>query len=370
MQSRSSGAVPEETRLAILAAFSKHGSYKATAKALGLSRNTVRRWVRTWKISGSMAVAKRCGRPRALAPAAAQKAMQLLLSNEFSGADHVAGALQSQGITEGRVHKATLIRAAREQGKNSGKPIICMKGMPKPALSANTIKARLAFATANKKRSWDNIMFTDRKRFTFYYPGAKVRPQAWMVKGEKWEAPTSSRPQSLNIYMGITKHGVTNIHIVAGTTNTPSPYKTKTGKQAKNITAQEYRDVLKKTFLPGGQQLLGGRGHTSWVLQQDGDPTHRVAPTVVAEYNRAYSSCVSVLAPWPPHSPDLNIIENVWAWMESRVRLRGCTTFKEFTRAVREEARAVPKRMLTNLYKSMPMRMAEVIRKKGGKTKH
>lgn len=361
-------ATPEPTRLAIIAAYHKRGSYKGAAEELGLDRNVVRTWVRKYKDSGSVAVAKKSGRPRALGHAAAKKAYELLHSNETGGAGDVAAQLVSLGTTKGEVHKTTVLRAVREHGKKIGRPLVVMRGRPMLQLSPMTIKKRLAFALANKKRCWDRVMFTDRKRFYFYYPGAKVRPFAYKVRGERWEAPGPNHPQSLNIYLGITRVGVTQIHIVAGTSNHTTTYTTKQGKGARGITAAEYRDVVSKTFLPQGQLLLGGRGANSWILQQDNDPTHRVAPTTVEKYNKAYSSSVSVLAPWPPHSPDLNIIENVWSWVDREVRAKGCKTFAEFKAAVREVVKSVPKSMLTNLYKSIPKRLAEVIRVKGGRT--
>ena len=113
---------------------------------------------------------------------------------------------------------------------------------------------------------------------------------------------------------------------------------------------------------------MGRRGVRVWVMQQDNDPTHRGAPAVVQRWARAQGIQVSVLGNWPPNSPDLNPIENVWAYVQRRVDARGCKDFKSFERAVLEEMRQVPKQLLSRLYASMGTRLQKVIALSGGKT--
>jgi transposase len=361
-------ATPEPTRLAIISAFEKHGTYQGTAAALGIHRHTVKKWIQRVRNSGSVAVAKKTGRKRALSASASEKAHQLLLSNQYAGSDHVARVLHSQGVTATKVHGTTVIRAAREVAKGRGTTIRALRGRPCKQLSPATMQKRLAFAQANKKRDWARVLFTDRKKFLFCYPGVKVMPVTWVEKGGEREAAGPNHPMALNVYCGVSRYGVTSFHIVAGTSNHQCQYYNQKGQPAKNITKQEYRDVLMKTLLPAGQRLLGGKGMMIWVLQQDNDPTHSVASTTVAEYNKAYNSSIKLLDSWPPNSPDLNIIENLWSYVEGKVRARGCKTFGEFKAAVKEELASVPDKLITSLYQSIPKRLAIVIRKKGGKT--
>jgi hypothetical protein len=127
---------------------------------------------------------------------------------------------------------------------------------------------------------------------------------------------------------------------------------------------------LKLTLLPEGRRLLGERFVGRGVFQQDNDPTHRVAAVVLEEWSHAHSESCYFLCDWPPTSPALNIIENVWAYVQRKVDARGCRDFDSFKQAVLQEWQAVPKQVLAKLYDSIPKRLAEVKKLGGKRTKY
>jgi hypothetical protein len=268
------------------------------------------------------------------------------------------------------VAKTTLIRAARKVAMNEGTPIRVVRGKPAKQLTHNTRMKRVAFARDNKSRAWGNVMFTDRKKFLFSHPGAKVRLVSWVLHGSTTQAYTVNHPQVLNIYAGLTKHGMTKCHIVAGSSKHKTQHKNKKGEKAKNITASEYTEVLNATLLPEATRIFSVNGIGSFVLQQDNDPTHKVAVPIVSKWNSRHASSQMVLQNWPPNSPDLNPIENVWAYVQARVNALGCKSFDEFKQAVLDEMMAVPKQLITKLFNSMPKRVAKVLETGGEKTKY
>jgi hypothetical protein len=202
----------------------------------------------------------------------------------------------------------------------------------------------------------------------FSYPGSKVGSVEWCRKGQGREATSPNRPLCVNVYAGISLHGVTACHVVSGSSKHKGGYNNKQGKPAKNITSAEYGDVVMDTLLPEGCRLFAHKAISHWVFQQDNDPTHRVAPAVVKHYNKHFGTGVRVLSNWPPNSPDLNPIENVWAWAQAEVNKKGCATFEEFHQAVLDTVQSVPQSHLANLYASMPKRIARVISREGGKS--
>lgn len=362
------GLSSEQLRLKIVTTWAKLNSIKGTARALGVGVKLVRKWVGRYQSTGGVQHKPSPGRPRALKGGAAERALQLLLTEGCSGAESVARTLHSEGVTPAVVHRTTVVRAARREARAQGTPIHVVRGKPAKQLSPATKQKRLAFARANLQRDWTQVMFTDRKKFMFSHPGAKVGSMAWVVKGSKREACTASHAQCVNVYAGITPHGATSCHPVAGTSKHKTQHLNKQGKQAKNITASEYREVLQVTLLPEGNKLFRQHHTRSWVLQQDNDPTHKVAHSTVAAYRTVPACSIEVLKDWPPNSPDLNPIENVWSYVQRKVNLMGCKTFEDFKEAVLQEVQAVPQEVLANLYASMPRRLQKVIDLEGGKT--
>jgi DDE superfamily endonuclease len=177
---------------------------------------------------------------------------------------------------------------------------------------------------------------------------------------------------ALNVYAGITKYGMTKVHVVAGTSQRKSKFVNKKGEASRSITSAEYEEVLRVTLLPEGKKAFSNVGLTNWVLQQDNDPAHKKASAAATTaWNQSMSgNQVSVLPNWPPNSPDLNIIENVWAWVQAKVSAKGCKTFQEFEKTVVQTIRMVPKEMVLNLYKSMDARVHECIRLGGNRTRY
>jgi len=295
--------------------------------------------------------------------------MELLLEGGWSGGAAVGRELYQRGLASRPVNGSTVIRAAREAAACQGKPLCVHRGKPVKELSASTLARRMAFAKAMKNTRWRSVVFSDRKRFMFWYPGSMVKQVTWCRKGKKPLAKVSSHPMSFNVYAALTPKGLTAVHVVAGTSKHSCPFTTKQGKPARNITAGEYQQVLTQTLLPEGSRLMGGALGSSWVFQQDNDPTHKAAPKIVQAYNKAHGTSITVLANWPPNSPDLNPIENIWAWVQRKVNARGCSTFEQFKQAVIEELAAVPQQQISNLYASMPRRINSVISNEGDRTR-
>ena len=359
-----------ELRWQIVSTWKQCKSIAETARQLDISRNLVSRWVSRYTSSGGVQNLSKPGRKPVMSAAAAEKALSMLLDKANSGAQAVATQLHHQGLTPVKCHKTTVIRTSKKLALKKGQPIQAFTGKPAKRLTLDTKSKRLSFSNVNKSRAWGNVMFTDRKKFLFSYPGAKVQRVEWGYKGSSRQATMVNHPQVVNLYAGITRYGVTACSVVAGTSKHKSTYFNKQGKVSRNITSSEYKEVLTTTLLPEGRRLFSGAGISNWVLQQDNDPTHKVAAAVIHDWKSKHQGSVALLGNWPPNSPDLNPIENVWSYVQARVNSLGCKTFEEFKQAVLQELQNVPRGMLGNLIKSMGSRMASVISTDGDKTKY
>ena len=91
---------------------------------------------------------------------------------------------------------------------------------------------------------------------------------------------------------------------------------------------------------------------------------------------KATSKCVEglgfkdkTLMVWPPNSPDLNAIENLWAIIKQRVYTDGkqFSTLHELWKAIKLEYAAIPRSIVKKqLTDSVNDRLFDVIRRQGG----
>lgn len=353
------------------------------ARKFKCSHKTVRKWVRRYSDKSKyehqnknwMGVAPGRGRKKTITKDVAILAAAMLLSGEYNGAQHVANELHKQGKVPGLKppHRTTLVKHAKHAAKEEmDLEIVVSRARPAKQLTEKNIQQRYDFCNANLRRNWSHVMFTDRKKFLLRYPGAKVGPCSYVVKGQRRSAPMVSKPMVVNVYAGITRFGVTKLHFVAGTSKMKTTHKNKKGQDARNVTSSEYKEVVAKTFLPEARRIFSSQGMSSFILQQDNDPTHKTASQqAVAEWNAKHNSAISILPNWPPNSPDLSLIENVWGIVQTRVNQAGCKNFDEFKAQVQKEWAAIAKGgTLKGLWDSMKERLLDCIAFHGDKTKY
>ena len=357
------------TRHTILLEYGKHPNLNVVAKKCGVDPRTVKRWVLRSE-SGSLQVLKRSGRKRLMSEDASRKAVELLLSGGFHNCSQVASELRRLGLTSKVVDATTLSRNAKAQATADGTSIIAKTGKPVKALTAKNKDQRLAFCKANMGRNWGHVMITDRKKFLFSFPGTSVKRVQWLKKGEQRLAYRPNNPMVVNMYAGITKHGVTRAHLVTGTSKLKTTYKNKKGQPSRNITSAEYEDVVTNTLLPEGARIFAAAGLSGWVLQQDNDPTHKGASArALKAWNGERKASIELLKNWPPNSPDLSPIENAWAHVQATVNAAGCTDFEEFQATLLKAWRELDISVVKGLMASLPTRLKACVDKEGGKTR-
>ena len=76
------------------------------------------------------------------------------------------------------------------------------------------------------------------------------------------------------------------------------------------------------------------------------------------------------MANYPPNSPNLNPIENLWVYVQKKVDAAGCKSFQAFKQCVVKTIERAPRSLLKSLIGSMDRRVKACIELKGGKTKY
>lgn len=91
-----------------------------------------------------------------------------------------------------------------------------------------------------------------------------------------------------------------------------------------------------------------------WVFQEDNAQCH--APLRSNQWKQ--NNNIKTL-PWPPQSPNLNVIESVWKVLKARVqrRVNEIRTADEMKQVVLDTWRRIPLVYIRSLYQSLPRRI-------------
>lgn len=101
------------------------------------------------------------------------------------------------------------------------------------------------------------------------------------------------------------------------------------------------------------------------MFYQDNDPKHKALDVRLwLMYN-----CPKVLET-PPQSPDINVIEHLWAHLENKLKNHKISNKKDLEAALKDEWAKIDPSVCRNLVESMPKRLNAVIKSKGFPTKY
>ena len=193
-----------------------------------------------------------------------------------------------------------------------------------------------------QQTSWERILFSDESWFEL----GSIKKSVWRRRGDYRPEvcrSESSHPPKVLIW-GAVGHGFKSNLVFVDET----------------VSADTY---INKILIQSGviEHANAFHGVENWWFQQDNARAH------VAERTISFlrSKKVRILEDWPPYSPDLNIIEIVWAIMDHKVEKRRPRTVAELKDIIIEVWNCETFDTINALVSSMPKRLRKVIMNQG-----
>jgi hypothetical protein len=213
-------------------------------------------------------------------------------------------------------------------------------------LSERDIQRRLSFAQGYDNwtvNDWGRVIFSDETHIEVY-----GRSRVWVQRpvGAAYDPEYMSQhtPHSerVSLWGCFCARGIGQAEIFVGA-----------------FDAQRYTGILQHNLI---QTALHFYPNEHWWMQQDNAPQHTSHLATRWFHNHGVD-----LLDFPPYSPDLNPIENLWGILKGRIESRLARTTDELERVLREEWEAVDTQLLSSLTASMPTRCAAVVANRGHK---
>jgi len=190
---------------------------------------------------------------------------------------------------------------------------------------------------------WRNVLWTDESTFEFHSSKKKVLVRL-NKNYRKKNAPVCQKVShgggNVMFWGSVSYNGVGDLVPIDGSMN-----------------QSQYLRTLNDFAFPSGDRLIG----EEFILQQDNAPCHK------AKMINTFLREVGVKTlDWPPQSPDLNIIENVWSLIKRKRAADITRTRDETITEVTKEWKRIPLKTLQTLVDSVPNRLQKVLDTKGG----
>ncbi|KAI4890404.1 hypothetical protein NFI96_000130 [Prochilodus magdalenae] len=223
---------------------------------------------------------------------------KIAVSNRFKSTSELTDLWNKQTVS-----RSTTYRRLRELGFKSRVPAV------KPMLNKKQMEKRLKWAKEHGEwtaEDWQKVVFSDESRFCISF--GDQGPRVWRRGGETYNHECVKRsvkfPQSVMVWGCMSARGVGELCFLK-----------------KTVNAAVYQDVLETFLIPTVEEQFG---EEDFIFQQDLAPAHAAKSTK----DWFTKKQLEVLA-WPANSPDLNVIENLWAIVKRKIRDRKPTTLDQ-----------------------------------------
>jgi hypothetical protein len=223
-----------------------------------------------------------------------------------------------------------------------------------PLLKAPQVDRRLEWGESVllwTVQNWRAVIYSDASKFEVFR--VDTRRRVWRMPGEALHPQKTAKKVahgggSVMVWGCITKSGVVRLHRIS-----------------ERLTSAGYAKILSEDLLG---TLSDHRIHPHDIyFQRDGDKKQWTKLVMTLLEDHGIDSL-----PWPASSPDMNIIENLWAYLDEKVHnnKKPPKNTEELWESLRRKWLKIDQKYIDNLYESIPTRIQRLVEVKGGNTKY
>ena len=312
------------------------------AAAIPCSAKTVRRWIQRFIDGGDHALHdhRHNNRGPRITRAEEDEAIVAAVAEQPFGS--VQEALNAANV---QVSERTARRRLNAAGYH------CYRPARKIMLTPVNREQRIAFALENlvtSREEWEATIWTDEKVFV---SSADRQPHVWRQRDQRLH-PNHVVPLHRSGRISCGMWGWISGTAIGELVEIPP-----------RMNSAEYIRILEDVFLPSVRAIYPVEDMPVIRLVQDNSGVHTSRETQQWFRNHPEIQLIN----WPARSPDLNLIENVWAQMVRRWeprRERTVAALVNHAREIWDELRLRPD-YLANLIDSIPNRLNQVIDRSG-----
>lgn len=272
------------------------------------------------------------GRPRKF-PSSLNTQIGLMITQNPMASSNVVAERLNRSLEGGSkaISARTVRRRCQEMGYSSKKPTTI------PMMTNLHVEKRIKFAKKNEDIDWDSVIFSDESSFQLRSNVVKF----WTKKGCPQILEKNKFEPKIMVWGAISAAGKSKLFVVKGIMN-----------------SVKYTGVIDHVLQP----FIRKYHDDSVIFQQDNAPCH------VSRASKEHFAKKNIqIMEWPPNSPDLNPIENLWGYLKLKVAKRSPKTILDLENVLKEEWSNLTLKYLQSLVRSMPKRLEELKAKKGGK---
>jgi transposase len=305
---------------------------------------SVKRTVDRYEETKSIENRYKPGRPKMTSPRDIRNLIRLTKQNRRLSSSTLSKMWK---LENGHKLKPSTVRKKLFENRMFYKPAV-----KKPRLLARHIKARKEFCKELLK--WNNEKFRSviwSDEMNIEVDCRKTRVMIRRMPNEKYRKDciierTKQGSGSIGVWACINYNGVGEVRIFKGRLNQHS-----------------YIDILRTNLQKSIDHLH--ENDNEIIFQQDNAPCH-----TAKSVQKWFSENKITPMRWPANSPDLNPIENLWSWLDSKISNDQVKNVNDLESSVLKHLKNVPIQIIQNLVDSMPRRIFECYKNKGGITSY